>query len=578
MGACISPGIRIKVKCKKQSAELTGIADYVILRMKIQETLRIGPSFDLFVKGKLVASMDDYRRLLDKKSIKIIVKEKQVELIPPPVKPVAVAAKIEVKAHKKVSNCLYPLVDKTEAQMFSTMLISKCYLVVHKRYVPKNPASLFFHTKSNPKEKMDPILELECFWLYKLNTKTHPSLSRKFCRKFERKGKILGDPVIELKQDFNNLSLYRSPEYLSTNYLGFPVFYRHNLLGYIAKVQDDNITLFSAYDLIWEIIPSTIKSTGNVEKRERFPPKPPLELIKYHPEPDPPDQIDLEYDRRVLQEKEDPYFDPQEINELEISLNLDIGQSSPESFAYGYFNGVLIMYSNRTFKPKLIKIELPDDPSLTLTNFTDGIIAVYQQDSWIIGENGKKPLRTLLSSHVNHGAVWHKSKIYIIGGTNSNKVEYFEFPLSEEFEENVWVKAPDLPAIKESFGLCSVGEYIYVMGGKEESGPSDAVYRLMIKDWEVLPWTLPQRLEGIAAVFYNKQFVVFGGRSKVMINRKFYVLDEDGNVKIMKDMPMFGNFSGRSIGFADDIFFVVATKNKALEFHGNAFKAIVTEY
>ena len=578
MGACIGAGIRIRVKCKKQKIEFSGVTDFVILRMRIQEALRIGSSFDLFVKGKLIGNMDDYRRLLDKKQIKIIVKEKQVDLILPPIKPVAVAAKIEVKAHKKVSNCLYTLVDKTETPMFSTMLISKSYLVVHKRYVPKNPASLFFHSKSNPKEKMDPILELPYFWLYKLNSKHHQALSRKFCRKFERKGKILGEPTIELKQDLNNHSLFRSPEYLSSNYLGFPVFYRHHLLGYIAQVQDDNITLESAFDLVWVTIPSTFRQRGNTEVRERVPPQMPPKLMKFHPEPPPPDLIDVEYDRREMQEKEDPFFNSEEINELEISLNLDIGQSSPDTFAYAYLNGVLIMYSNRTFKPKLVKIDLPNEDGVSFTNTPEGLIVVFEQKAWIVTEPGKKALSGLLTSHVRHGAVWHKSKIFVVGGTGNNKVEYFEFPIKENPEENVWIKVPELPSAKEQFGICSTGEHIYVIGGREESGPSDTVYRLLLKEWETLPWKLPQRLEGIAVAYINKQFVVFGGKSKVMLNRKFYVFDENGAEKTKSDIPITGSFNGKSIGFADDIFFIIATKNKVLEFHGSVFKVVVTEY
>lgn len=580
MGACIGNRLTIKVKCKNKEHIFSSIFDFTVLRMEIQEKLKIGISFDCFVKKKLVSNMTEYQACIaGKKKIKVIVKEKQVELIPPPVKPVAVAAKIEVKAHKKVSQFLYTLVDKTETPMFSTMLLSKTYVVVHKRYVPKNPVSLFFHTKTIPKEKMDPILEFSEFWLYKLTSTGHPSLPRSLCRRFERKGKILGNPTIELKQDFNVQHLYKAPEYLNSNYLGFPVFYRHNLLGFISHVQEDNITLESAYNLVHVVIPSTIKVRSNLDTRERHPPRPPSELSKYHPAPPPPDEVDLEYERRIKLEKEDPYLREEELKELEVSLNLDIGQSSPDIFSYVYMNNFLIIYSNRNLKPKVVKMELEiEAEQASFTTTPEGLIVVFENKAWVIDENGKKNFPSTLFQHVKHSAIWHKSKIFVVSGENCNKVEFFEFPLQEDEEENVWNKAPDLPASRENFGICAYGEFIYVFGGKDGHSLCDSVFRLQLKEWETLNWKLPMRLQGIAVICYNHQFVIFGGKGKVVVNKKFFVLDENGVEKSKGDVPLFGMFSGRSIGFADDIYSIIVTKNKVLEFSAGNFKVVVTDY
>jgi hypothetical protein len=580
MGACIGNRITIKVKCKSKQHIFTGITDFTVLRMEIQEKLKIGSSFDCFVKKKIIGSSNDFKSLIQgKKKLKVIVKEKQVELIPPPIKPVAVAAKIEVRAHKKVAECLYTLVDKTETPMFTTMLLSKVYVVVHKRYVPKNPASLFFHTKKIAKEKMDPILEFSEFWLYKLTSTGHPSLPQSCCRRFERKGKILGDPSIELKQDFNIPNLFKAPEYLNSNYLGFPVFYRHNLLGFISKVQEDNITIESSYDIVHVVIPSTIRVRTNQDTRERHPPQLPEKPIKYHPEPPPPDEIDVEYERRLKQEKEIPYFIEEELEKLEISLNLDIGQSSPTIFSYAYMNGFLVIYSTRNLKPKVVRIDLNlTEEEATFTTTPEGLIVVHQKNAWIIGEDGKKEFASLAFSHVRHGAVWHKSKIFVVGGAECNKVEFFEFPLQEDPEENIWNKAPDLPVNRENFGICSYGEYVYVFGGKEGNSICDSGLRLFGKDWESLSWKLPQKLEGIAVICHNHSFVIFGGRAKVLLNKKFYVFEENGSEKAKGNIPIFGMFSTKSIGFADDVYSLIVTKNKILEYQGGVFKVVVTDY
>lgn len=561
MGAICGTGSKFAVQLKDQREEVDRSEDYQILKMRIQEKMQV-QTFDMFIDGKLITSQEELKPFLETKvELEITIKEKQLEKVLPPVKPVAAPAKIEVRAHAKVQDALHTVVDKTETPMFSTMLLLKQYLVIHKRYVPKNPSALFFKYKDNVKEKMIPTLEFSDFWLYKIEMEEYPSLSEDHCVRLTRKAKILGNKPIDLAQNYNKHEHYKASEYLNENYLGFPVFSKYNLVGYVKTVTDDNIILEPINHIIKTVIPSTIKVRSSNRGEKRKGPTIPESVMKMLRPGSPLKAIDIkpapknDYEMKFA-EKPKP---------LEAALTLDTATSVPENYSYLYLpSGSIATYHNRQLSPVVTKIILDINRGATFTTTPEGLFVVYKTRCWKIGEH-KIELNQLGFSHRFHSAVWHKNTMYVISGKDCTKTEFLD-------HEMLWQKDADMIVAKENAAVCSSGESIYLAGGREAEIFTDTVYKYT-SQWEELSWKIPWKLEGMGMLWSSNQLIMFGGFGKVLKNGMFITYDATGKEIIRGELPKYAFFSDKSFGCHDNSHYSLIAKDIVLEY-SNCFKLV----
>lgn len=562
MGALCGSGSKFVIRSKEQQEELDREEDFEILKMRIQEKMQV-QTFDMFIDGKLIANQEDLKPFLASKvELEVTIKEKQPEKVLPPVKPVAAPAKIEVKAHPKVQEALHTVVDKTETPMFSTMLLLKQYLVIHKRYVPKNPSALFFKYQDNNKEKMIPTLEFSDFWLYKIEIEEYPSLNEDHCVRFTRKAKILGGRPIELAQNYNRHELYKASEYLNENYLGFPVFSKYNLIGYIKSVSDDNIILESVYHIVKTVIPSTIKVRKNAKLEKRKGPTIPESALRMLRPGSPVKAIEIkpapknDYEMKFTEKPKPP----------EPALTLDTATSIPENYSYLYLpSGSIATYHARQLSPNVTKLMLDINRGATFTSTPKGLLVVYKTRCWRINEH-KVELNQLLFSHRFHAAVWHKNALFVISGKDCVITEFLDQDMN-------WQKAEDMIVAKENSAVCSTGDCIFIAGGREGEVFTDTIFKYT-NQWEQLSWKIPWKLEGMGMLFVKDQLIMFGGFGKVLKNGMFLVVDQSGKESLRGELPKYAFFSDKSFGCHDDVYCCLIAKDTVLEY-SNCFKLVV---
>ena len=566
MGGCCGSGTKIRVNYEGHQEVFDHVADIDVLKMQIHERLQVR-YFDIVIDGKLISTNEEFRPLIHSRTlIEITIKQKEPEVVPPPVKPSAEASKIQIGVPKKIKGFLYEIVDKAKKPMLSTLLLDKSYLFVHKQYVPKVPTSLSFSYEEE-KLKMNPVKEFDNFLLYKLDRDDLPSMPIESCVDFTRRGKIHSNKVVPLVQDRDNFQVYHSNDtYLNSNYLGFPVFAKSTLIGFVDSVTETTATLVSAKSIVCDYIPSTIKVKRKIEPRAMMAPKISLTSINFQGSPERPVQYSEQFDipnRKAMQEKEGDF---EEEGEIIMDVNIGIALKTPDNFAYSFVSpDRLISYNSQGFGITVTKIELQVLEGATYTATPQGLMLVAGRKVWRVNGAGKEALNLLQYDHRFHAAIWHNNRMHVISGRDITKVELLD-------DEGNWVTGPALPVPRENSAVCSVGDFIYLAGGKEIGGLVNTVMKLD-RTWEMLPWILPWRLEGMGAIYSGENFIIFGGTGKAMANNKYAVFDSRGKETSRGELPVSGVFAGKSFGFYDGVYSFMISETEILEYQ-NCFKLV----
>lgn len=563
MGGCCGSGSKILVKYDGRQEVFDHVADFNSLKLHITEKLQV-PYFDVLIDGKLISSNEEFRPFLHSRTmIEITVKKKEPELIKPPVKQTE-ASKIQLKVPSQLEEHLYEIVDKSEKPMVSTILLSNCHLLVHKQYVPKVQTSLSFKP-GDEKEKMIPVQEYGNFLLYKIERMDHPSLPLENCSDFTKKAQIHSNKIVNLVQNKHTPNLYEPSEYLNSNYLGFPVFKKSQLVGFISSVTENSATIVSASEIVNKFIPSTIKQKKTGDPKPIIAPKIPITAIKFVNSPERPpvirETIEINRDVRAFQEKEGGD------EEIVMEMNFDFGAKGPEQFCYGFFPpNRLLSYNSTHLSMNEEKVALKIEEGASFTSTTKGLLVVSGKSSWLVNHGVLEPLEDLKFEHNFHAAVVHKNKFYMISGRGCINVEFLD-----EQQPN-WTSAQSLQVSRENAAVISNNEYIYLAGGKEGHNLIDSVLRFK-RNWELLTWVVPWKLEGMGAVLLSPHLIFFGGYGKIMTNHKFAMLNLDGKELNRGELPATGFFSGKSVGLCDGVYSFMIDQGQVLEFQHN-FKLV----
>jgi hypothetical protein len=79
-------------------------------------------------------------------------------------------------------------------------------------------------------------------------------------------------------------------------------------------------------------------------------------------------------------------------------------------------------------------------------------------------------------------------------------------------------------------------------------------------------------------VFYDRgKFVVFGGRGKNSLCDKYFLLDEQAELKTTGELKTLGKFNNKAVGVFDGTFSIVISQNEMMEYRDGYFKRVVAE-
>ena len=130
-----------------------------------------------------------------------------------------------------------------------------------------------------------------------------------------------------------------------------------------------------------------------------------------------------------------------------------------------------------------------------------------------------------------------------------------------------------MPTLREGAAVCSVENDIYMIGGREEASLVDTVLKLS-RTWEILSWKAPWRLEGMGLFYTENSLILFGGVGKMIANKKYCVMDLQGKELRKGELPVGGNFNGKTVTFSEGIYSVMVSDSQILEYQ-TCFKLVV---
>ena len=148
-------------------------------------------------------------------------------------------------------------------------------------------------------------------------------------------------------------------------------------------------------------------------------------------------------------------------------------------------------------------------------------------------------------SHWNHSMIGEKGKIYVIGGFNSNKCEFYDIYKKE------WSEMPDLIEKERQRSMLFVkNNFLYCFMGLTQNGILDTVERINLNNieagWEII---IIQKLENINLKFYgagiindnksNKVYFIGGKKEnkkkEIVFKRSIYEFSFDNFEMIVTD-------------------------------------------
>ena len=133
------------------------------------------------------------------------------------------------------------------------------------------------------------------------------------------------------------------------------------------------------------------------------------------------------------------------------------------------------------------------------------------------------------ASRFNHNMVWHKGKIYVIGGCKDNSyvpfgkedfIRYLDYNNKMKWEKigggklilNNGVSDEDLK--RYYHGMCSFGDEIFIFGGRKGGGDSDVLKTAIAYNPETgvirKLADMPTALAPCGAVAYGSKIYIFG--------------------------------------------------------------------
>lgn len=140
---------------------------------------------------------------------------------------------------------------------------------------------------------------------------------------------------------------------------------------------------------------------------------------------------------------------------------------------------------------------------------------------WMLEGDGWRELANLpeargaaaVASYVNSEG---REQIYIFGGAGENGVSNRVF--TYDVGTNEWTRIKDMPTEREHFGAATIGDKIYVVGGRENSVTKNRddleVYFPEKNIWAIGP-PMPSKRGGIAVASVRDRLYVFGGEHPV---------------------------------------------------------------
>ena len=374
MGGCCGSGAKMIVKYENRQEKFDHIADIEILKLQITERLSL-PFFDLLIDGKPILRNEDLRVHLHSRAlVEILVLKKEPIIERPAVKETCVEVKPTVRVPPSFESFLYKIVDWNNNEVASTLMLAGGHFLINKNSL--STSKHFYIDSLKNKKKLEFVNEYEGFKLLKTEKEQHPFVLLENTTGLRSKAVILtNDSRIELVQNPENEFLYKTSSKLNDDYLGFPVFYKNSLIGFVGSVFTNSVNVTSAKTLLIDVLlpVKKVKQSPVREKQVIIP----ISSIKFaNSIPDPPKEVELTKDKKTVEQQ-----DLSENESFEIVLDLSTGLNAPDSFAY-VFNKPenLFAYSVNSFSRIIRKIHLDIEDGGSLTTTALGLLVVSEQN------------------------------------------------------------------------------------------------------------------------------------------------------------------------------------------------------
>jgi hypothetical protein len=540
MGACCGSSPNILVRHEGKEQRFDHIIDINVLRTRITDHFKIS-DFDLYIDGRPISTNEEFRRHLNSRTLVEIDSIKKIKPIEKP--PVKIVDPISLKVPSQYENCVNEIVDKSGERLTTNVALSSSYVIIHEKYLPEKPNSVYL--KSNPQnKKMKFFRENEPFIIYKLQGEEVESIEKKNIGKLVKKATIASNNKVDITQA-EQVSEYKSPKDLNDNYLGFPVFHKNFLIGFVSKISGKNVTLVDPGTILPEI--------KNSPKSSLEPIKVKINSIDFENSPKP---VESEIEEVIINSKERDFQD-KEIDSVS-EMTIDMSPGSPDQYSY-YLSLPNRLYSYRSTNlfTNWVNLRGNFQEGGSFTSSPIGLYYIGQKAAKIINEGKIEDLTDLKNSHLFHSAVWHQDTLYVIGGVDTTSVEYLE--------NDSWTPGPELLFSVQNSAVCSTGNFIYLMGGRNAYGLTNSVLKLD-KIWEELSWKSPWKLEGMGLIYSKDCFILFGGCGKSLKNNKYCEIDLNGKENSRAELPATGFFARKAFGKVEDTYSFLVSEHTALEY------------
>ncbi|MEM8856994.1 MAG: NPCBM/NEW2 domain-containing protein [Chloroflexota bacterium] len=181
-------------------------------------------------------------------------------------------------------------------------------------------------------------------------------------------------------------------------------------------------------------------------------------------------------------------------------------------------------------------------------------------NSWTVG-----PQIPAARQRGSAGAVMFNNKIYLVGGSNNGHQGGYQ-PWFDVFDPatETWETLPDAPHARDHFMAVTLGNKLYVVGGRQtdlpnpfdKTIPAVDVFDFVTEEWSSLDSTLSPPRAGANVVTYGSEFIVIGGESDTQSAAHNEVQAYDVLTNQWRDLPnlITGRHSGGAVIWNHEIY------------------------